>query len=329
MCHVTTEIEHARRVGTELAERLEAIAPARSASDGLGQMQAEVSAALDWALQQLAHTGLTGPANQMASGAFWEAAESWLRHGELQVHARTETARVCRRLPVAGEDLRTRVLSPGDRPRHGSLFPEPGRPESRTISHPTCGVQAAGPLPGHLLGHARVACVGSGPAVELREVAQSLQCSPVSLQITLIDMDQQALDHAVAGLSAWLERCDLQPVRANLARLERAGPLQQLTGCVDYLYCPGFFDYLDDLAAQQMLCLLADWLAPGGEMTVYNFAPTNTSRGYMEWIGNWYLIYRDTLSMRQLAASLPPQFAVQIESIADAALVELTVRCAT
>ena len=36
-------------------------------------------------------------------------------------------------------------------------------------------------------------------------------------------------------------------------------------------------------------------------LMVFNFGLANTSRDYMEWIGNWYLIYRDAQKMMDLA----------------------------
>ena len=41
-------------------------------------------------------------------------------------------------------------------------------------------------------------------------------------------------------------------------------------------------------------------LAHGGLLLVSNFAPHNPTRAYMEWIGNWYLLYRTTEQMWQL-----------------------------
>jgi hypothetical protein len=69
------------------------------------------------------------------------------------------------------------------------------------------------------------------------------------------------------------------------------------------LFCPGIFDYLSDDEAADMLRLFYGALARGGHMTVFQFAPHNPSRALMEWIGNWYLIYRDDSQFRRVAAS--------------------------
>ena len=62
-----------------------------------------------------------------------------------------------------------------------------------------------------------------------------------------------------------------------------------------------------------MLRLFAAALRPGGVFYVGNFAPHCTTRAYMEWIGNWYLIYRTADDLRRLAAvSELPAGAMQI-----------------
>ena len=66
------------------------------------------------------------------------------------------------------------------------------------------------------------------------------------------------------------------------------------------LICPGLFDYLDDEAAVDMLRCFYESLAPGGRMVVFQFAPHNPTRGYMEWFANWYLTYRDAAELRRL-----------------------------
>jgi hypothetical protein len=68
------------------------------------------------------------------------------------------------------------------------------------------------------------------------------------------------------------------------------------------LFCPGVFDYLDDTAASAMLAALYAQLAPGGRLVVFQFAPHNPSRAYMEWLANWYLLYRDAEQLHQVVA---------------------------
>ena len=52
--------------------------------------------------------------------------------------------------------------------------------------------------------------------------------------------------------------------------------------------------------------------APMDEKGSFNFGPTNPSRGYMEWIGNWYLTYRTAAELTELgrSADLPAESLV-------------------
>jgi hypothetical protein len=81
--------------------------------------------------------------------------------------------------------------------------------------------------------------------------------------------------------------------RENLFRLPRLKRANSILEQADFIACTGLFDYLTDADAIAMLRCFWSHLASDGEMIVFNFAPSNPSRAYMEWIGNWYLTYRD------------------------------------
>jgi hypothetical protein len=121
--------------------------------------------------------------------------------------------------------------------------------------------------------------------------------------VTLIDLDPGAIDFARANLSPLLPGSRLSAISTNLFRLpERPQEASVLAGS-DLLFCPGLFDYLDDAAAIAMLRTLYQHLRPGGRLTIFQFAPHNPTRAYMEWMANWYLIYRDAAELRRLVDS--------------------------
>jgi hypothetical protein len=78
---------------------------------------------------------------------------------------------------------------------------------------------------------------------------------------------------------------------------------------VDFVLSSGLFDYLADDVATAQLGLFWKVLRSGGRLLVGNFAPENASRAYMEWIGNWYLIYRTSDDLLRLAdgAKIPSE----------------------
>jgi hypothetical protein len=148
-----------------------------------------------------------------------------------------------------------------------------------------------------------VVSVGSGPACEVEWALQELpRPAGELLHVTLLDMDPRALDDGATRLGAYMRVSDqLQLRRVNLGRLPRF-PFEQLWNRpADLLYCCGFFDYLDRQAATNMLRLFRQGIADACECIVFNFGLNNPSRAYMEWIGNWYLHYRDKQELQALA----------------------------
>jgi extracellular factor (EF) 3-hydroxypalmitic acid methyl ester biosynthesis protein len=157
-------------------------------------------------------------------------------------------------------------------------------------------------------GPLKVAIVGSAFGLEVRDAL--MQLSPTeraSVAITLLDLDPAATDFARGQLAALLPPERLVAAGVNVFRLPQRPTLAEPLAATDILFCPGIFDYLDDAAAADMLALFWRQLAPGGQMTVLQFAPHNPSRALMEWIGNWYLIYRNERQLRAVttAAGIP------------------------
>jgi len=108
-----------------------------------------------------------------------------------------------------------------------------------------------------------------------------------------LDLDPEALAHAERRLTPLLATGQLRLHRENLFRLPRLQRTGSLIEQADFIACTGLFDYLTDSDEVAMLQCFWSHLASDGELMVFNFAPPNPSRAYMEWIGNWYLTYRD------------------------------------
>jgi SAM-dependent methyltransferase len=134
------------------------------------------------------------------------------------------------------------------------------------------------------------------------------------MQATLLDLDPLALEQATFRLASTLPPQNISARRENLYRLARAPNAAELLDA-DLIACTGFFDYLNDKDATALLARFWQELRPGGRLMVFNFAPHNPSRALMEWIGNWYLVYRDEAAMQRLAvdAGIPAR-AFQISA---------------
>jgi extracellular factor (EF) 3-hydroxypalmitic acid methyl ester biosynthesis protein len=74
-------------------------------------------------------------------------------------------------------------------------------------------------------------------------------------------------------------------------------------GSYDLVYCAGLFDYLPDNVCTRLLEVFYELTAPGGLVLVTNVDACNPSRGWMECMVDWFLVYRDAKKMREIIPS--------------------------
>lgn len=317
----------ARSVGGDLGRALCATESQWRENHDARELASAVIAAMDAALAALGASECWGPANRVASGEFWRVAEPWLRFGSLQVHARTKPRGYAGDFELLGKicDEMTCDHPMGkvmDRYFQDQAAPQAVRDRTKLLA----GRLVAGweAFTGDVF---RVVSIGSGPARELQMAARQIGSEQRNrLHVVLLDLDPKALDHAARQLRPLLGPEGLTTIRANLSRLPQTARVAAEIAQADYLFSSGFFDYLEDRAAVDMLALFWHSLAPEGKFTVFNFSPDNTSRAYMEWIGNWYLTYRDETTLAQLARrSGIGERCVHVQRISRDTLVELTV----
>jgi len=293
---------------------------AKTRSDGWQNAhlaQLLIDHALSECLNRLAATGCWGEANRAPSDAFWQQAGPMLEAGSLQWRARSKP------LGYAGDHVMLRRIweqSCCDDPV-GRLFdryflslaaPQAVRARMQHV---------AGTFAARLLSHHgpeyRVVSVGAGPAIDLELGLAAVPSSKIErTRIRLVDIDPGALEGASERIGRVVSPENLTSCRENLFRLAARPSAVAEAGGADLLICTGLFDYLADDVAVEMLRLFWRCLDQGGQMLVGNFAPHNPTRAYMEWIGNWYLIYRTADDLRRLGglAGIPnEQMAIQVE----------------
>jgi hypothetical protein len=263
-----------------------------------------VDSALDRCLARLSSTGLVGKDNQGPSQAFWKIAGPLLEPGDLQLRARTKP------LGYAGDHMmqadfwaRRETADPlgrlFDRYFQRQQAVDAVRGRMRLVADAIVERCLAST-------HAefRVASIVSGPGIDLALAAAALpEEHRRRLRLTLIDIDEGALSAARDRLLPHLPTESIGLHRENVARLARGRRGTELLRAVDFIACPGLFDYLADAEAVAMLKFFAECLRGGGCLYVGNFAPHCQSQAYMEWIGNWYLLYRTAAELRSLAQS--------------------------
>lgn len=297
-----------RAIAATLVEQLQQAQRWTSAWADQALADSLVEAALSECLLRLAETGCRGAANRLPSNDLWEIAGSWLEAGSLQFHARSKPH------GYAGDyEMLTRIFHQSccDHPL-GRLFDRYFHRQAAPQAVRARMEQIGAALAAHVVRREGRAChavsVGSGPGLDFRLALSILGCGgacgrAAPLRLTLLDVDPHALEVTRANVAPLLPSgAAIDCVHTNLPRLPQRSHPEKTLGTPDFLVCSGLFDYLDDEPAAAMLRLFWRQLAPGGLLLVGNFAPTNPTQTYMEWIGNWYLTYRTREQMERLAA---------------------------
>lgn len=266
-----------------------------------------VRTALDCALADLARLNCWGRANQLPSSQFWEVAGQTLELGWLHSRARHKP------LGYAGDYEMFVRFWEATCEQHplGRLFDRYFQMQAAVEAVRSRTAQIAAAIAAHALerraGPYHLASVGCGPAIDvelaLRMLPDERRAETI---VTLLDLDEGAVEHArrrLAGLVA-PERLTLR--RANLFRLAEQPRTADLLAGSDFVVCSGLLDYLADDPAARLVAACWQRLAPGACLLAGNFAPHHPTRAYMEWFGNWYLIYRtaDELSALAQAAGI-------------------------
>lgn len=280
-------------------------------SDSLDSL---VFAAMEQLLERLSALDVWGEENRLPSSELWRIAGNLLSVGSLQLRARTKPRGYAGDFEMLDQICATQCCDDPlgeffDKFFQSQHAPSAVRARTNRMTREIVGQSS------HIDGPFHVTSIGSGPAVE---IVQALEQIPVAkqsqLRVTLLDLDPSALEFAEAGIRSQEFSGQLQCVRENLFRLptRKSAAIED----ADLIYCMGFFDYLNDQDAASMLQMMSHALSANGQLFVFNFAPSNPTRAYMEWIGNWYLTYRDNQAMTRLAesAGLEDRFEIDSES---------------
>jgi extracellular factor (EF) 3-hydroxypalmitic acid methyl ester biosynthesis protein len=152
----------------------------------------------------------------------------------------------------------------------------------------------------------RVLNIGCGPAIEVQRLMRQDALGD-ACDMTLIDFSLETLDYARAQIGEAAREGGRNPkiefVHKSIHELlkessrRRAEPDRHY----DFVYCAGLFDYLSDRVCKRLVRLFHRWLAPGGFLTLTNVHARNPARAFMEYLADWFLVYRDEDGMRDLA----------------------------
>jgi extracellular factor (EF) 3-hydroxypalmitic acid methyl ester biosynthesis protein len=141
----------------------------------------------------------------------------------------------------------------------------------------------------------KVLSVGCGPALELEEILKSPQ-DCINYNFTLFDQDSVALSEAAEVASEIEKKLGAAPSieyeQGSVRLMLFSRKIKQKWGQFHFIYSMGLFDYLNSRVATAVLDRLYRLLKPGGELVVGNFHVSNSSKYYMQYWGDWFLLHR-------------------------------------
>ncbi len=159
--------------------------------------------------------------------------------------------------------------------------------------------------------------IGCGPAKEIQdflETIKSADSTTGNFKFSLLDFSKETLLFAEGIIKEKMEHTDAQISLSIIEEsvhdlLRKASDYKRKADGKKYdlIYCAGLFDYLSDKICSRLIRLFYSWTNPGGVVLVTNMHPSNKNRYAMEFIMDWYLIYRDEVEMKKLAPELGEQ----------------------
>jgi hypothetical protein len=267
--------------------------------------RAAVAAAMDRLLLTVAATGLWGRDNEVPSSEIWRIAGGLLERGYLQQRAKRKPLGYAGDFSMMTDFWERRVRGETPLARwFDDYFQKEAAVDAVRARIALVGSTIAERCAASPGAEFRVVSIGSGPAIDLYEGARALKSDLRGrLRFTLLDLDEEALGAARERLATVVDASQIETRRENLFRLTKLRGGGAVPNDVDLLVCSGLFDYLADDVATAHLGLYRRALRSGGRLMVGNFAPENPSRAFMEWVGNWYLLYRTSDDLVQLAGA--------------------------
>lgn len=153
-------------------------------------------------------------------------------------------------------------------------------------------------------GSVRIMDLGCGPCREIAELLSAENISAKDLTIDCIDNDQRALDYSKGILSSAKRNATVNFIKENAVRLalKKEDSLAAAFKKYDMIYSAGLFDYFDDRIIFRLIKNLRRLLKPGGILAIADVRDkySNPSVHFLEWVGDWNLIYREDEKFRGL-----------------------------
>ncbi|MFT6243150.1 MAG: extracellular factor (EF) 3-hydroxypalmitic acid methyl ester biosynthesis protein [Akkermansiaceae bacterium] len=152
----------------------------------------------------------------------------------------------------------------------------------------------------------RVLNLGCGPAHEIQAFIRESPFSDLC-DVTLLDFNEETLQSTSGVLN---DLCQTHGRTAGIETIHRSvhqllkqastGDAVMKWDHYDLVYCAGLFDYLSQRVCKRLTEIFYMLSKPGGKVAVTNVSASNPSIGWMEYILEWNLVYRDQNEMLEL-----------------------------
>jgi extracellular factor (EF) 3-hydroxypalmitic acid methyl ester biosynthesis protein len=162
----------------------------------------------------------------------------------------------------------------------------------------------------------RILSIASGSAFEIELFLKEWNPEYPKIQITLFDQDLKALQYAQhklreVMLSKNIVNIEIHYLHLAIKNLIVNGMPDE--NMYDFIYSAGLFDYFSDNVANACMKQLFKVLKPSGKLLIGNFDVSNPTKGIMEIVLDWYLIYRTRDDLLRLAKLITDQVTVESE----------------
>jgi extracellular factor (EF) 3-hydroxypalmitic acid methyl ester biosynthesis protein len=137
----------------------------------------------------------------------------------------------------------------------------------------------------------RIMNLASGPCREVGEMLLSESELYKNVTFDCYDSDERAIKFASTLLAKY---SNINFVKENAARMAFRKDIHSLIDeKYDLVYSTGLFDYFEDRLATRLIANLKKILTPDGLLVISNVRDkfSNPSVHFMEWVGEWELVY--------------------------------------
>lgn len=174
---------------------------------------------------------------------------------------------------------------------------------------------------------ARILNLGCGPAHEIQTFLKSSELSD-RCEFSLLDFNDETLRFTGEALLDLKQKhgreTEFQFIQRSVHQLLKqanTGDADMDWDSYDLVYCAGLFDYLSQRVCRRLTDVFYKLAKPGGKVVVTNVSSTNPSIGWMEYLLEWNLVYRNDDEMKDLVPKTAGPAAAEL--LADSTGVNL------